>query len=89
MRQIYLSFHVLFDEESFLFQDLTSSEGGVSATGIQSHPNVLFSFPTLTNSICSLLNNSLPTNIVISLNTDLVEPYLVLAFNRTRINATQ
>ncbi|KAI5323439.1 hypothetical protein L3X38_032511 [Prunus dulcis] len=54
------------------FEDLTSSEGGVSTTGIQSHPNVLFTFPEFTNSIGSLPSNSLPAQSLISPNSDLV-----------------
>ncbi|CAL9009706.1 unnamed protein product [Prunus brigantina] len=57
-----------------IHEDLTSSKGGVSTTGIQSHPNVLFTFHELTNSnsIVSLPSNSLPAQSIISPNNDLV-----------------
>ncbi|CAL2227861.1 unnamed protein product [Prunus armeniaca] len=49
-RRIYLSRHVLFDEDTFPFKELTSSLDSVGTTGSNTSPNLLFTFPLLSPS---------------------------------------
>ncbi|BFG40530.1 hypothetical protein CerSpe_268040 [Prunus speciosa] len=58
-RRIYLSRHVLFDEDFFPFQELTSSKGSVEHTGTNfDHSSVLFTIP-------ETINSSLPSGSVV------------------------
>jgi len=49
-RRIYLSRHVLFDDDTFPFKELTSSLGSVGDTGSITSPDLLFTFPLLSPS---------------------------------------
>ncbi|CAL8173518.1 unnamed protein product [Prunus armeniaca] len=49
-RRIYLSRHVLFDEDTFPFKELTSSLDSVGTTGSNTSPDLLFTFPLLSPS---------------------------------------
>ncbi|KAM2234356.1 hypothetical protein EV2_013133 [Malus domestica] len=50
-RRIYLSRHVLFDEDSFPFKELTSLRENVDHTGSFTSPDLLFTFPILLSSL--------------------------------------